>query len=103
MILLPAIDAPPLVLPGGATERAAKDSTRSSLSGTLPFFHSHWVMSCSSFEPPPVKMLAGDWSTVKTDIALAWLVVQVPSWTPSPLVSHGMAASQPRSPSVVHV
>src|SRR5881392_1174131 len=68
--------------------------------------HLHWVMSFSSFEPPPVKMLRGAGSTAKTATALAWLVVHsVPLSTPSPLTSHGRATVQvdPRLPPPVHV
>src|SRR5262249_5864051 len=43
--------------PAEVVYRAAKPWRRLSLSGSPPAsFHAHWLMSCGSFEPPPVKM-----------------------------------------------
>src|SRR2546427_5266870 len=71
MSLWPALGRPVGVV--GISYEVAKDSMRSSLSGTLPFFHSHWVMSISSLEPPPVKMLSGAGSTTSGAMSRAQL------------------------------
>ena len=44
---------------------AAKALVTSSLSGTPPSFHCHWLRLSWSLEPPPVKMLIGDGSRTK--------------------------------------
>src|SRR5262245_46417165 len=43
--------------PAEVVYRAAKLCSRLSLSGRPPAsFHAHWLISCGSFDPPPVKM-----------------------------------------------
>src|SRR5216117_1942408 len=81
----------PALGPDVGSYRAANASTRSSLSGTLPSFQFHCVMSSWSLEPPPVKMLEGERSTTRSDIAAALL--------PTP----GVALVQPSTPSAGHV
>src|SRR2546425_498699 len=73
--------------PTGAVYRAAKLCSRLSLSGRPPAsFHAHWLMSCGSFEPPPVKMeefgfISATQSTaVAPPNALVSLVVEQSEW-----------------------
>src|SRR6266516_2583213 len=81
----------PALGPDVGAYRAANASTRSSLSGTLPSFQFHWVMSSWSLEPPPVKMLEGERSTTRSEIWTALL--------PTP----GVAFVHPKTPSAGHV
>src|SRR5262249_44129762 len=61
---------------GGSEYRAAKLCSRLSLSGRppAPSFHAHWLMSCGSFDPPPVKMVAFGLGSATQSTAVAPLV-----------------------------
>src|SRR5262252_9410520 len=64
------------VAEGGSEYLAAKLCSRLSLSGRppAPSFHAHWLMSCGSFDPPPVKMVAFRFGSETQSTAVAPLV-----------------------------
>src|SRR5690349_2087188 len=64
------------------TYRAAKPWSRLSLSGSPPTlsFQAHWLMSCGSFDPPPVK-------------SVQFEPVQAPSGAIAPWVSSAQATA----------